>query len=158
MFDINWANIINWLMHPALRTEFNVNFINALLWPFQELYNLFTNFRNDNIYRLNHSSQVCYIRAVLNDAFDITERRITVVNAGGLTVNLLYPDLDLKEILLQPDPDDTLLIYQDSAYNGGEYDFIVNVPFSVSEAQLYQMESLLNKYKLASKRYDIITI
>lgn len=156
MFEVNWSTVINWLMHPLMRTEFNLNFLNALLWPFKQLYNTFKTFRDDNLYTLDHSGQICYLQGALNDTFDIDLRRIFITDAGGIEVQLLYPDADLKEIIVQPDPDDSLLVYPDSFYNDGEYDFIVNVPFALSEAQVFQMKSLLDKYKLASKRYDII--
>ena len=157
MFDVNWSTVINWLMHPELRTAFNINFLNALLTPFNALYNTFKSYRDDNIYKLNHNGQVCYLEGALNDAFDIDLRRMTITDAGGLDVTLLATDADADQfIILDDDATGAFILSNDSGYNDGEWDFIVTIPYLFSSSEKFRLRALVDFYKLAGKRYDVI--
>lgn len=156
MFEVNWATVVNWLMPPVLRTAFNLNFLTALLSPFQALYNQFKIYRDDNIYTLNHNSQVCYLEGALNDAFDIDQRRIRIDDAGGENVTLLNLDADEQPLMIDDDGTGYFITHNDSAYNGGSWDFIVVIPYVMSSSELYRLKALVNYYKLAGKRYDVI--
>jgi len=133
--------------------------LSVLVSEIEVLWSLFKSFTDDTDYTLSHNGQVVYLEAALNDAFDPSARGIYITNSGGNEIIPLFPDNDLKELELQPDSDfsNMVTLYPDSEYEGGEYDFIVNVPFVLTQGETYRMQSILDKYKLASKRYYIKT-
>jgi hypothetical protein len=143
-------------MPPELRTAFNLNFLNALLFPFKELNNTFKSFRDENIYKLNHTGQVCYLKGALNDSFDVDQRRIRIEDAGGEDVTLLSLDNDQQPLIIDDDATGAFIVHNDSAYNGGSWDFIVVIPYAFSSSEVYRLIALVDYYKLAGKRYDII--
>ncbi len=156
MYNISWDTIIKNTLPPRLYNTDLVAWLSVLIQSVQEVHSDFVDFTDDIDFDLTHNCQVVYLEAALNDNFDPTDRTITIEDAGGNSLTALYPDADEKEVLLQPDSDgETLLLYPDSEYDDAEYDFIVVVPFSLTESEQYQMQALLDKYKLASKRYYI---
>ncbi|MCT4647556.1 MAG: hypothetical protein N4A74_21390 [Carboxylicivirga sp.] len=157
MFEIDFNKVVLWLVPRVMRTAFNVAWLKELVRPVVSLYNEFTNKRADDLYRLNHNGQVCYLEAVLNDAFDISLRRIYISDAGGEVVTLINRDTDGNALIINRDSDvNPLIIHNDSAYFGGSYDFIVNIPYQFSEADMYRLKALVDYYKLAGKRFDVV--
>ncbi len=158
--EINWNKFIVLLLPIKKRTATIFSFIRAMLAPIVFLYNQIKKDEAEVNYELAHTSQVWSIEAVLNDAFDVDERRIYTSDSGGHEVIALFPDDDWKEIVLQPDDqaEAVIVLHPDSSYDGGEYDAIVHVPFTLTEGQTYRMKALINKYKLIGIRYDIRTL
>lgn len=111
--------------------------------------------RNDARYKMEHSSQVCYLQASCNDALDPIQRRIEIrdTTTSSEVVPLLSADVYGQPIILGEQ-----LLYGDNYYNLGAYDFEVYVPFTITLAQRYQLIAVLEFYKLAGKRYLITTI
>jgi hypothetical protein len=107
-------------------------------------------------YKLSHNGQVCYLVGALNDSFDPVERRIFITDAGGNDIVPIYPDSDLNVVVLNTDTDVSMSLQTDSGYTGGNYDFKVNLPYRYTDATTYQIKSLIDFYKLAGKRYDLI--
>lgn len=156
MFDIDFNNVVVWLTHRRVLTVFNVAWLKALISPIADLYNEFKAYREDILYKLNHNSQVCYIEAALNDAFDIVERRIYTSDAGGEMVTLINRDTDGDALIIDDDANGGIIIHNDSAYFGGSYDFIVNIPYQFTDAEMYRLKALVDYYKLAGKRFDVV--
>lgn len=156
MFDLDFNKVVVWLLPRMVRTVFNVAWLKALVQPVVTLYNTFLTYRNDTQYKLNHNGQVCYLEAALNDTFDTAERRIYLTDAGGDVITLINRDTDGDPLIINDDPNGGIIIHNDSAYFGGSYDFIVNIPYQFSEADIYQLRALVNYYKLAGKRYDVV--
>ncbi|NJM16135.1 MAG: hypothetical protein HC896_12835 [Bacteroidales bacterium] len=48
------------------------------------------------------------------------------------------------------------IIHDNSAYANTGYSFNVHVPFLLSQANDLRLKSLINTYKLASKKYKIL--
>ena len=158
MFNLDFNKVVVWLLPRIVRTVFNVVWLKALLQPIVGIYtgiDGFINYRNDVYYKLNHNGQVCYLEAALNENLDFIERRIFLTDAGGDVITLLHRDSDEEPLVLQDDATGAFVLHNDSAYYGGRYDFVVNIPYQFSEADIYQLRALVNYYKLAGKRYDI---
>jgi hypothetical protein len=117
----------------------------------QVLQNDFEKNRDNNIYKLVHTGQACYLRKVLNDTFDKTERRIYITDGGDNDVLLIHRDSDQKLTELP------IIIHRDEDYGDSGYDFVVVIPAAINftrEVELH-MKSVINFYKLAGKRYKI---
>jgi len=156
MFGVDFNTVVVWLVPKVLRTGFNVNWLKALVSPIVTVYNRFTTYRTNNLYKLGHNGQVCYLEGALNDSFDPSLRRIFISDAGGDVISLIHRDSDVNALVLHDDSPGTFIMHNDSAYFGGSYDFIVNIPYLFSQADLYRLHALVNYYKLAGKRYDVI--
>ncbi|MBS2100718.1 hypothetical protein [Carboxylicivirga linearis] len=156
MFGIDFNNVVIWLIPKVLRKAFNIAWLKALVTPIISLYNQFTSYKADILYKLDHNGQVCYLEGALNDAFDTDERRIYISDAGGDTITLIHRDSDNDPLVLDADDYSAFIMHNDSAYFGGSYDFIVNIPYQFSDASLYRLRALVDYYKLAGKRYDVV--
>ena len=158
MMQINWKRLIVNLLPVRLRTGSIFGWLYALYNGIVDIYNRLLTYDTDVKYKLFHTSQVWAIEKVLNDAFDPVERRIYIADAGGNVIQPLYPDADLRPVLLDDDATGALVLQPDSGYTGGDFDFIVRLPYEYSTAQIYRVKALINFYKLVGKRYDIIYI
>ena len=156
MFNVDFDTVVTWLLPKTLRQYVIVNYLNALLSPFKQLYNDFTKARDEHLYKLNHNSQVCYLESALNDTFDPELRRIYIADAGGNVITPLQRDSDATPVVIGSDTaGDALILQPDSGYTGGSYDFIVVLPYTFAQSTIYRLRSLVDYYKLAGKRYDI---
>jgi len=149
LFDINRLVVL--LIPTFLRKRFNFALVRAMVQPVSTVMSLFEANRQANLYNLNHNGQVCKLRAVLNDAFDVEQRRIRIEDSERWDWTFVYQESEDKPLWL-----DTLLIASDAFTSDAGTDFTVVVPASLGEAIRPQMISLVNYYKLAGKRYSII--
>lgn len=159
MYNIDFVRFIVWLIPPRLRNQFNIDWFKALCSPIMQLYNDFTRFREEINYRLAINSQVCYMEKILNDTFDNEQRRIYISDVPLNGLRLLQTDELNEPVMLQTDAqNDPLIIHKDSSYTGSKYDFIVNVPFVITDAHINQMRVTVKTNKLPTKRFEIYKI
>jgi hypothetical protein len=92
---------------------------------------------------------------VLNDRFDATSRRIYIGNGQNKERIYIYTPLENKPLFLGKVP-----LYNPSDYGGNGIDFIVWVPTAiiVNEQDLIEMAALVNRYRLAGKRFQIYRV
>lgn len=158
LFDIDYDILATILTPRQLRNVKHHAWLKILLAPVIFIYNLFTLFRKDNLYTLNHSSQVCYLQAVLNDTFDNDLRRIRIVDSPDEPPIYIYQSAESKPVYIytsgesQPQP---LYTQNETALDGP--DFIVEVPHDITFDEVY-MKALIDKYRLASKKNYVIQI
>ena len=69
MFEIDLKKLVLQLLPTFYRQQLIFGVLRAALGGLQAVYDAFTKARVAHIYRLTHNGQVCYLRAVLNDAF-----------------------------------------------------------------------------------------
>lgn len=137
-----------------LRQSVFILFIQAATWPLRKKYNEYVQFANDTLYRLQHNGQVCYLRAVLNDKLDYTDRRILIVDFVGIQGIYFWPDEADRDYNF----DNDIFFWPDNMYADSGIDFTVKVPFGLitTEAQMAYLKSLVNEYKMAGKNYNIV--
>lgn len=151
LFEIDINRLVVLLIPTFLRNKINFAFVRAMVQPVYSLMSRFEANRQANIYNIGHNGQVCYLRAVLNDAFDMELRRIRLEDSARYDWTFVYPEAADQPLWLE-----TVLIASE-AFTGDEgTDFTVICPGDLSRAIVPQMISLLNYYKLAGKRYSII--
>lgn len=158
MMQIDWNRFALLLLPLRLRTGTVYGLIKSMVAGVVNAYNALINYNADVKYKLAHTSQVWSIEAVLNDRFDLVQRRIKLVDAGGFDVTCLFPDGDIRPVILNSDSSAPFMIHQDSSYFASSYDFIVVLPYAFPEADIYELRALVNYYKLAGKRFDILVI
>lgn len=156
MMLINWNRFIINLLPIALRTTSAYGFIRALFAPVVDLYSSFQTYERDVKYKLAHNSQAWSIQAVLNDAFDPDYRRIRIEDPGDKNVTLLNLDDDQRPLITDDDATAASIVHNDSTYSVWSWDFIVVIPYAYSDSEIYRLRALVEFYKLAGKRYDVI--
>ena len=130
-------NKLTTLLTPTfLRREKLSAWLRALHYPLIKVADDFNVNRNANLYNLAHNGQVCYLRAALNDRFDISRRRIKILEGNRYKRYYIYR--------------------QSYDYADTGVDFIVLVPARLIYNE-YEMTALVEFYKLAGKRYKIVT-
>lgn len=131
-----------------------------LISPFVSIYTWLLSLRQTTLYRLAITPQVCYLEKLLNDRYDSSLRRITIIDGREYNPLFIYLDLEnkpvyffLKSEIAKPK------VYLYTAGEAGQFtfDFIVVVPVAIS-FNLNEMIALLQQYKLASKIFSIQTV
>lgn len=149
-FNVDWVRLVMILTPTFLRSEFMKAWLSLLVDGIDVIHYQWLQVRKANIYNLAHNSQICYLRAALNDRFDPSLRRITISSGNAFTRQYIYTDGEQKPKFLG-----VMYIYDDADYEDTGVDFIVKVPMDVYFS-VYAMTALIDYYKLAAKRYKII--
>jgi len=150
-----WYNIdfnkLAVLMTPSfLRKPVLTAYLQSLLMPVSQLHYDWLQKRLADWYVINHTGQVRLLRKVLNDTLDVGSRRIYITDGNAFPRKYIYTRAEKKPVFLGK-----LFIYQNSEYLNTGVDFIVFVPQEVIDTKINELHSLIRKYKLASKRYQI---
>ena len=136
-----------------------VSYLKSLLTPIKTMSLRFNQKRSLDEYKIAHNGQVCYLRKVLNDSFDPTLRRIQIVDGNRYSPMYIYTDPEMKPKFLN-----TIHLRDESVYQDTGIDFLVLLPKEVYDKQItqiqnttrfYDVEGVVDYYKLASKRYKI---
>lgn len=76
MFEIDLKRFVLQLLPTFYRQPLIFGLLRAALVGLQAVYDQFAEARAAHTYRLTHNGQVCYLRAVLNDAFKSPTGRV----------------------------------------------------------------------------------
>ena len=101
-------------------------------------------------YDIRITPQVCYIEKVLNDHFQTTPR-IEIVD-GSIFLIMYFAESWQSEMEYFDDDN-----FMGDSFVGGE-DFIIMVPPGLTQDDLNYITALVNKYKLPSTTFIILTI
>ncbi|AZI53912.1 hypothetical protein EIB75_10580 [Epilithonimonas vandammei] len=148
-FNTDFQKLVKLHLPTTMRTAEMQQWVQSLTAPIIYLNNDFLEFRNNNLYILQHNSQVCYMRGVLNDKFDPQQRRIYIDDGDLHTRQYIYTDGEKKPKYLG-----TMYLYDDAEYEDTGVDFVVWIPENL-EYDDFEMRAQIDRYRLASKRYKI---
>lgn len=173
-FNIDFKRLILSLLPTFLRKPLLYSLLKAMVQPVITVYDSFTKSRSENLYKLKITPQICYLRKMLNDSFDIDLRGIYISDGNPSNWVIAYPQArfnatDGKQPLWAASANETQLNKLIFTTNAGVtivprqgdigasgLDFNVMVPSRLRGiADEKRMISLVNYYKLASKRYAI---
>jgi len=156
IYDIAYKKLVLMLLPTVLRKPLLVAIAYALAAPIVSLYRSFMQFRDETNYRLYHNGQTCYLRAVLNDAFDPISRRITVTDGDvSETAVFIYQRSESKFRMLKRRGEGALQVSRRGFSGTTGFDFMVNIPYDLKGLDESRLKAITNTYKLASKRYAI---
>lgn len=150
-FNLDIPKLTSLLTPTFLRKEKLSAWLRALHYPLIKIADDFNVNRNTNLYNLAHNGQVCYLRAALNDKFDISLRRIKIAEGNRYKRDYIYTDGEKKPKYLG-----VMYLRDDADYGDTGVDFIVLVPAELQYND-YEMRYIIDFYKLASKRYKVET-
>lgn len=131
-----------------------------LISPFVSIYTWLLSLRQTTLYRLAITPQVCYLEKLLNDRYDNTLRRITIIDGNQYDALPVYTKPEskpvyfyLKSETLKP----KVYLFTKGEVSPFTFDFVVRVPAAVV-FNLNEMSALVQQYKLAGKIFSIQTI
>lgn len=151
VFDIDLKKLTVLLLPMALRKSRTVALLRSMVMPMAALHYRFTVKRTADLYKLGHNSQVCYLRAALNDSFDVDQRRIRILDGNQYQRNYIYTRGEEKPVALG-----TIYLHDRADYADTGVDFLVEVPSETYRQ--YEMKALIDFYRLAAKRYKIVQV
>ncbi len=153
-YNLNFNILARLLLPSFLRKQALINYCNIVLLPISNIYDVWLSFRYNNIYKLAHNGQVCFLRKVLNDKFDPQLRRIRIGNGNSYERYYIYTTAENRPNFLG-----VSYIHNHSDYSDTGVDFIVYAPHTISAMQTqekYELKALIDFYKEGVKRYKII--
>lgn len=138
----------------AVRKPLVMGWVYSFLKAIATKHQYWKQYREENIYKLAHNGQVCYLRKALNDRFDPDLRRIYIDGSGGdaLKTYIYTPVEQLPKYL------GLIYLYSTLEFADDGADFLVYVPVSIAEDMPYELKALIDFYKIGGKRYLIIEI
>lgn len=173
-FNIDFKRLVLMLLPTFLRKPLLYSLIKSAVAPMVTLYDQFLRSRSDSLYRLRITPQVCYLRRMLNDNFDPDLRGIRITDGNPSNWIFAYPEsrfnatqgkqplwaspANAKQPGLLIFTSDTGLrvVPRQGDVGASGLDFNVMVPARLrGVTDEKKMASLVNYYKLASKRYAI---
>lgn len=156
-YDINW-NVFGVQMLPIKWREANtIQYIKVLLRSLNDLYYKWYNWRIDNIYKLEHTNQICYLRGSLNDKFDPIERRIYIGNGLQYDNQYVFTEAEEQDVWMHTEEEEDIIWLRTEAETADTgLDFIVYVPEALYNTQLNELKAHIDFYKAGGKRYKIL--
>lgn len=148
------------LMLPVdLRKPKLMAYLSALIAPLATLHYDWKKFRTSNLYKIEHTGQICYLRGSLNDSFDISERRIYITDGVAHDGVYIATEAENFDVWLDTeDEDDTLWITTEGETATSGVDYIIHVPKAIYDKQLPDIKAHIDFYRVAGKRYEIFII
>lgn len=164
LFDVEYDALVWQLLPVRLRKPVTFSWLKCLVTPVKYLYNLFTASRTNNLYRLNHNSQICYLEEALNDIFDPVGMGIYIIDGPfkDPLYTYLVPESKPLWIALVSEVGSTAYTAPEVLYTDAETAllglcFIVMVPIAIS-FDTVRMKAVIDTYRLVGRnRYDIQT-
>lgn len=156
-YEIDFPYLIEDLLHPLLRKPIMQAWLEALFVPLENLHSEFLDFVEAKRYEMDFTGQVISIERLLNNEFDNGLRRIYISDGNRAEVFLFKGDKPLGEEAFFFKG--TEGIGEKFVFKGVSnllYDFVVNVPASLAYDSV-KMNTLINKYRQAGKKYIIST-
>lgn len=159
-FDVEYDVLRVQLLPVRLRKAVHKAWIQCLIAPVVYLYSLYMLFRTAKLYDLAHNSQICYMEAAFNDAFDNTLRRIYIGDGEYIDPVYLYTIPEELEVPLALESELPVMAYDAPAWLYTEPEtyavsvqFVVYYPADLTDipADMPRFRAVVDKYRLASK-------
>ncbi len=149
-YKIKYNILVIQLLPTFLRKRVMIDYLTVMVSPINKLYNEWYQLRLDNLYKIAHTGQVCYLRKVLNDMFDQSLRRIYIGDGAKYKRDYIYTPAEQKPQYLGK-----IYLHPASDYDDTGVDFIIYVPAELLDDNNYELIALVNYYKEGVKRFKI---
>lgn len=166
LFQIDYKRLVLLLLPTFLRQSRIFAFMTALTFSVSSLYDTFKANRERNLRRLKFNGQVCYLQKMLNDELDFVARRISISDKSSEGQWLIAMDeVEPYQLFVMPEQlnaegkmeaDRGNLIFDEGLLISDTAIFHLSVPWAETDIDMdNRLKSLLNEYKLLSKKYKI---
>lgn len=159
---IDYRKLSVLLLPTFLRKPVIISFMRVLMQPLQALHDRYQKARTQRMYELWHTGQICHIKEALNTEFGLTDYstgfEIDDINAQGEWV-WIYDEVNAFDDEQHMMFDTPTFVHDISAIIPPTSSFFVLVPQSIviDETTKARICSIVNKYRLASRTFEIKT-
>lgn len=159
---IDYRKLSVLLLPTFLRKPVIMSLLRVLMRPIQQLHDRHQTFRTQRMYELWHTGQICHIKEALNTEFGLTDYstgfEIDDINAQGEWV-WIYDEVNAFDDEQHMMFGTTTFVHDISAIMPPTSSFFVLVPQSIviDETNKARICSIVNKYRLASRTFEIKT-
>lgn len=158
IYNISFSRLIASHLAHKIRNTTAISYLLMLVRPLEELHSIFLAYVNS--VNTDVFSQICYMRAMLNDEFDYYERRIKIRTVKPDFNNILTWHIDTpKRIMVGARGSGNECLRNTRGQLGRNipsFEIVFPIGYSLSKSEESRLRSLVNKNKLASKQYIII--
>ncbi|OUL63095.1 hypothetical protein [Flavobacterium sp. AJR] len=157
-YKVNFNMLAIQLLPTFLRKPAFMAFVQILMKPITAIYDDWIIARNENIFRLYHTGQVCHLRKSLNLKFDEEQKRIEIKKGNLYTTTYIYTEGEGfdKYVNLETEPETIWLRTEVETADTG-LDFIVSVPEQIYKTRLEGIEAHVKFYKAGGIRSKVIS-
>ena len=158
---IDYRKLVILLLPTFLRRPVLMAWLRAMVYPLQQLHDRHQSARTQRLYELHHTSQICFIKDALNNEFGITDYaagfEIEDINAPGNWVWIYDENVERFDDEQHMLFDDPTWIHDTSSILPPTSAFTVLVPaqITIDETNDARIRSVVNKYRLASRTFEI---
>lgn len=157
-YNIDFKRLATWALPVRKRQNKILALVFGLIIAVMQVFQNLMRWRRQLLYELKITGQVCYLELMLNDRFDSTQRRIYITNPVIYNPTYVYQEAELRPVEVRQESEgQPVYLFAEGEVGNTAVDFIVWVPFSIV-FDINEMSSLLNKFKMAGKRYKIQVI
>lgn len=157
-YNVDWNRFAILMLPGAMRKPRIAKLMQLILLPIDTLHQAWQQWREENLYKIEHTGQVCLLRKSLNDTFDAAQRRIYIGNGQLNETQYIYTEAEAQEVYTGTEAEaETLYLRTEAETADTGLDFIVYVPQEVFDAQVHALHGHIKYYKVGGKRYAIIT-
>tara|TARA_R110002126_G_scaffold274766_1_gene419964 strand:+ start:1479 stop:1961 length:483 start_codon:yes stop_codon:yes gene_type:complete len=151
-FKINYYTLAIQLMPTNWRKPIHIAFVKVLVSPFVLILRQLNKFRTESIYKLQHDGRIGKIEKVLNDKFDVVERRILIIEGQRKNQTYSYFRTENKEPLETP-----FITYNIDELAEFSADFEICIPTAVGliTSDLTRLNTLAKYYADKDKHFTI---
>jgi hypothetical protein len=157
VFDFDIKKWVILMLPTFLRGKVMVAFLQVLCKPIESLYTQLLSSRNSNLYELKHTGQVCYLRKVLNDKFNVDSFQIEDISILGEWL-IVYDETEhLSDEHVVVSEEEPAIVYDESLLTVVQGSFVIYVPsevctnIDIDKEKMPIIRALVEKYRLTSR-------
>lgn len=162
IYRLSMRRLVVLLLPIWLRVPSVVAILQAATAPLQRHLRELRDCRNTTTYRLTHNGQTCKLRGMLNDEFDREMRRIVVRDAeadASLAVRVFLRTEQRPKFTNSRQVEINTILNRRGYTGSTGTDFVIEIPAEVLKAiDVKRLAAMVNSYKLAGRRWKIMTI
>lgn len=145
------------LLTPVrLRRGVMTALMSAFALPFSKIKRSLCAYADGKNKELEITGQTCKLQKLLNDTFDVEERRIRIVDSTLVDIPMVYVyPRGSGNVLFAGGKDSPVFVQLSANTATVATDFYVEVPKDLGLYDNPQLKALVNTYKLAAKRWLI---
>ena len=160
---IDYNKLAVLLLPTFLRQPILMSLARILMVPLQRLHDEHHAVRDERMYQLRHTSQICHIKDALNCEFAVGNHALTPDYAAGFEIEdinaigdwvMTYDEVPaFADVHTMAEDDDYLLVYDEAIITQATQSCIVYVPKALDfNASLPKVRAIVDLYRLASRR------
>lgn len=158
VYNVDFNKLGKTLLPNSMRFHTFYAIVESVMKPLQTRLSLSLNFRTQIKEQMKYSSQVCYMRGLLNDLYDSGARRIKITGQYGLQHLTLYRRLENMPVLITNRSNSTPLHInrRDVINSNGLFKISLPLEFLDNQELVSKIRTSIENYKLVTKQYYII--